>query len=246
MSLKYGKNMANSIEGAVSRLDVDTGPYIFSKERLVNEFARITQYITWPILSIAFNLFFKLEINGNEIFKNLQGPILIVANHTSFYDSFAFRLILGFRTNHLPLRFMAVNVFESEIMNIFSRIGFIDFIYSLFGVFTIVPGLGIEKNIAKARDIVALGGNVVIYPEGRIEKNDHVGKFKNGASVLFKQTGVQVIPVSFRNVRSKNLRQKLVVNVGKPIIISRKNTVENTTRVFRDKILELFNYISPE
>jgi 1-acyl-sn-glycerol-3-phosphate acyltransferase len=238
--------MANSIESVVGGLDIDTSSYIFSKERLVNEFARITQFLTWPVLAIAFNLFFKLEINGNEVFKNTRGPILIVANHTSFYDSFAFRLILGFRTDHLPLRFMAVNVFESEIMNIFARIGLIDFIYSLFGVFTITPGLGIEKNITKAKDIVFLGGNVVIYPEGRIEKTDQVGKFKNGASVLFKQTGVEVIPVSFRNVKSKGLRQRLIVNVGKPILISRKNTVENTTRVFRDKVLELFNSVSPE
>lgn len=232
--------MANSIEG-VGRLDIDIGSDIFSKERLVNEFARITQFLTWPILFVIFNLFLKLEINGSESFKKTNGPILIIANHTSFYDSFIFRLVLGFRTEHLPLRFMAVNVFESDVMNFFAKIGVVDFVYSLFGVFTITPGLGIERNIKRAKDVVSLGGNVVIYPEGRINTSGQVGQFKNGAAVIFKQTGVNVIPVSFRNIRENKLRSKIIVNVGNPITISRKNTVENTTKIFRDRIVELYN-----
>jgi len=238
--------MANSIEGTIGRLNIDTSSDIFSKEKLVNEFARITQFMTWPLLGVIFSIFFKLEIHGSEAFKKVQGPILIIANHVSFYDSFAFRLILGFRTDHLPLRFMAVNTFESEIMNILARIGLIDFIYSLFGVFTITPGLGIEKNIKKAKDIISLGGNVVIYPEGSISRIGQIGQFKNGASVLFKQTEVNVIPVSFKKFKTNNLRPKIIVNVGNPIIISRKNTVENTTRIFRDKIVELYESTNQE
>jgi WD40 repeat protein len=87
------------------------------------------------------------------------------------------------------------------------------------------------------------------------EQLTQIYEYKNEYSVLsarFHPDGTSIAiglengPVSVWDVRSKSLRQKLVVNVGKPIIISRKNTVENTTRVFRDKILELFNSISPE
>ena len=233
--------MANSIESFAGKLDADIGFDTFSKERLVNEFAKITQFVTWPLLKIIFFFSFKLEMNGKEVFQKTQSPILIIANHTSFYDSFIFRLVLGFRTNHLPLRFMAVNVFESEIMNLFAKIGLIDFIYSLFGVFTVTPGLGIEKNIKKAKDIIYLGGNVVVYPEGGINKSGQIGQFKNGASLIFKQTEVNVIPVSFKKTKINSFRSKINVNIGNPIIISRKNTVDNITKIFRDKVVELYN-----
>jgi 1-acyl-sn-glycerol-3-phosphate acyltransferase len=229
--------MAQVFEDAIDVLDIESASSdILSRERLTNEFARITQFITWPILFFLFRSFFEIRIEGRETFDKVRSPFIIVANHTSFYDSFLFRLILGWNTPHLPLRFMAVNKFNSKTMNFLASIGFIDFVYSLFGVFTVTPGLGIERNIEKAKKIIAIGGNIVIYPEGSITKTGKVGSFKNGAALLFKRTGVSVVPVSFRRCKCKKFRKIIFINVGKLMEIDRSLAVEEITSIFHKVI----------
>ncbi len=229
--------MAQAYENAIDVLDIDsTSSKVLSREKLVNGFARITQFITWPVLSFLFRTIFEIRIEGREVFDKVRSPFIIVANHTSFYDSFLFRLILGWNTPHLPLRFMAVNRFESRAMNFFATIGIIDFVYSLFGVFTVTPGLGIDRNIEKARNIVSLGGNIVIYPEGRITKDGSIGQFKNGAAALFKKTGAKIIPVSFRRCKCKMFRKIIFINVGKVMEVDRGLPAEEITGIFQKVI----------
>ncbi|MCX6719159.1 MAG: lysophospholipid acyltransferase family protein [Candidatus Taylorbacteria bacterium] len=228
------ENITNSLELPA------TGRKVVTKERVVNEFARITQYVTWPFIYIIFNFFYCLKIQGRENFKNIQRPFVIIANHVDPYHSFVFRLVLGPATPHLPLRFMAVTKFEWKSLNFLASIGVIDFVYSLFGVFTIVPGLGIDKNLEKARDIIKAGGSIVIYPEGKINDKGGVAPFKKGAAVLIKETGVSTIPVSFRLGRRNFWWRELTVNVGKPILISKNNSVEKITDIFHKEVAELY------
>lgn len=224
--------MANVYENAIDVLEVDSDVGIYSKEKIINEFAKITQFITWPILFILFKLFFNIRIEGQEIFREIKSPFMIIANHTSFYDSFLFRLILGFSTPHLPLRFMAVTKFDSKVLNFLESIGIISFIYSLFGVFTVTPGLGITKNLEKPKQIISLGGNIVIYPEGKITKTGEVGTFKKGAAVIFKQTNVTTIPVSFNRSKKGHWRKFIGIRVGHVIEIDRNLQSDEITKIF--------------
>lgn len=233
--------MANTADQYIDSLDFDNSTLLISKDKLVNYFAKFTQYLTWPFLFVIFYSFFKIKISNNDVFDRVDRPFIIIANHTSFYDSFLFRIILGINTPHLPLRFMAVNNFENKLMNIFAFFGIIDFIYSLFGVFTVTLGLGIERNLEKPLKIIEDGGNIVIYPEGRIVKQDEIGPFKNGASVLYKRTGVEVIPISIRKIRGASIRPRIVINVGNKIEISRNRSVEDITKQFRNMIISLYS-----
>lgn len=232
--------MVNVVNNVADVLELEQTSKIFFTERLRNEFVRISQFLTWPILSILFRSVFEIRISGQEVFRNARSPFIIIANHTSFYDSFLFRLALGLWTPHLPLRFMAVTKFEKSFLNFFASMGIIDFVYSLFGVFTVTPGLGIDKNIEKAKKIISNNGNIVIYPEGRIADNGHVEPFKKGAAVLYKQTGVNVIPVSFRRCKCKIFRKIIFINVGKAISISRNRSVEDITDQYHRIVSELY------
>ena len=131
-------------------------------------FLRISQFLTWPIAFLYFHFLYRVNIHGRENLKKGEDPFIIIVNHISFADSFLFRLILGFSTPHLPLRFMAVRRFSWRWLNFLADIGVIDFIYGIFGVFVVVPGLGIEKNLEEAKRIIGRKGNIVIYPEGKI------------------------------------------------------------------------------
>ena len=232
--------MTTASDNAMDRLELAAETEIITGEKVVNEFARVTQYLTWPFLWLVFHLFYKLRIGGREHFREVEDPFVIVANHVDFYHSFAFRLILGPLTTHLPLRFMAVTRFDWRSLNFLSSIGVIAFVYSLFGVFTVTPGLGMERNLRKAREIIEAGGNIVIYPEGKVNVSGGVGPFKNGAAALVRQTGVKVVPVSFRLGAHRLWRRALEVNVGAPIAVDKSLSVEKITEVFREKVKGLY------
>ena len=200
---------------------------------------KVSQFLTWPISYAYFNIFFRLKINDRENLKKVNRPFIIIANHFSFADSFIFRLILGFSTPHLPLRFMAVNRFDWKWLNFLSEIGVISFIYSLFGVFIVVPGQGLQKNLEEAKRLISEGENIVIYPEGKIVSEHEVAPFKLGAAVLASQTGAPVLPISMHLGQKGLLRRGLTIHIGEPIHVSYDALPEATTTLFYDTIVGL-------
>ncbi len=212
-----------------------------SRERIINQFARITQFCTWPIAYILFHIMFRLTMTGREHFKAVHSPFIIVSNHISFYDSFLFRLILGFATPHLPLRFMAVKKFNSPVMNFFSVVGFVDIVYALFGVFTVIPKKGIEENLKKPIHIIEQGGSIVVYPEGSIMPDGKVGPFRNGAALLAQKTGASVLPLSFRQGNHKFFRRELYVNIGAPHTVARDIPCLEVSQAMWNEVNTLFN-----
>lgn len=209
------------------------------KQKAITVFTRATQFLSWPFLFFLFHLFFRVRITGKEHFKKIRRPFIIAANHIAWYDSFLFRLALGFWTPHLPLRFMAVRKFDWAILNILRIVGIVDFVYYLFGVFTVMPGAGIENNLKTARDIIQAGGNVIMYPEGGIVRNGTLGEFKKGTAVLTLQTRAPIILVAFRRERGARFRRRLFVNIGEPIRIPTRAAPDEITALLRHTIARL-------
>ena len=233
--------MQTMIDNTADVFELSENRDLLWQERLINQFAGFTQYITWPFLFLLFHTFFDINIRGKSNFKLIKSPFIIISNHISFYESFVFRLILGIFTKHLPLRFMAVTKFEDGFLNKMAAIGVVDFIYSLFGVFTVVPGLGLKKNLEKAKDIIKVGGNIVIYPEGKITRGDTIGVFKRGAAVLMSETGVSMIPVSFRLGERNLLRRKFCINVGGPLQMISNGSIHDITESLHKEVQNLFD-----
>ena len=211
-----------------------------SSKPVVTVFLRFAQFLTWPISFIFFHLIYDLRINGRENFGLVSSPFIIIANHVSISGSFLFRLALDFSTPHLPLRFMGVRRFNIPSLNFMADVGIIDFIYSLFGVFTVMPGRGLAKNLEEAKRIIGSGGNVVIYPEGKIVAENVMAQFRPGASVLAMETAAPVLPVAFHLGRRRFLRKVMTVNIGKPISVTPDMSLEKVTGIFYASIGELY------
>jgi 1-acyl-sn-glycerol-3-phosphate acyltransferase len=211
-------------------------------ERIINKLVFFTQFCTWPILVLIFSVLFKIDIRGKKNLKSIDNPFILVANHFSFFDSFLLRVILGLFTPHLPLRFMAVKKFEWRFLNILCYTGIIDFIYFLFGVFTVTPGRGIEYNLKRAHDVLKSGANVVIFPEGRISQHDNIGDIKKGAVVLAQHSGFPILPITFKVIKTNSFRKKIVANIGEPYYILPSFTSEIATKKLRDVMVNLHKY----
>ncbi len=230
--------MATTLDEAADAIAIP-GSITKTKKRL--RLISVSQMLSWLILAPILHSFFSISILGQDNLKKISNPFVIIANHVSFYDSFLFRLLFDFRSNQLPLRFMAVKKFDWPILNFIASIGVIDFLYSIFGVFTVVPGLGPYDNLKEARTIIKNGDNVVIYPEGSIMSGDKIEKFKIGAAALAKQMNVPVLPISFRIIDKRSIRKKIVISVGHPIRIPPEMNAEHATNFFYDNLVKLHN-----
>ena len=210
------------------------------RQKILKWFARVSQFLAWPVLFLIFHAVFKIRLAGRANLNSARAPFVIIANHIAFYDSFLFRLALGVFTPHLPLRFMAVKIFSSRFLNLLHYLRVVDLVYGFFGVFTVVQGQGIAKGLEEAIKIIQCGGNVVMYPEGGINKSGTIGMFKNGAAVLAKQTNVPVLPVSFRLGEREIIRKNLYINIGSPFrALGDKTDIENSA-LFKTKVEELY------
>lgn len=203
--------------------------------------AKISQFLLWPIVYILSKFLYRIRIQGRENLKKINKPFIIISNHFSFFDSFLFRFILGFSTPNLPLRFMAVTKFNWSFLNFLSEIGFIRFIYKIFGVMVVTPGLGIEKNLKEAKQAITNGQNVVIYPEGSISTKDNVAIFKKGAAILAIESNAPILPVCFNMFKKSKSRNRLFINIGEPIKISHELNPETLTIYLHDVISKLYD-----
>ena len=206
---------------------------------LFKYFARVTQFFAWPITFLYFNFFFKVKILGKENIRNSHSPFIIVSNHIAFYDSFILRHIVGSSINKLPLRFMAVNKFRTWYLNLLSRLFIVDFVYFLFGVFVVVKGRGIDKNIQEAIRIIKNGGNVVMYPEGSIMYSGKIEEFKLGAATLARNTSASVIPLAMKIKKGESIRREFIVNIGEEIKFDHNLSPKEITDIFYEKVKDL-------
>lgn len=203
--------------------------------------ATITQFLSGPLIFTVSSIFFKVKITGKEHLQNVDSPFIVISNHIAMYDSFMFRLVFRDISRQLPLRFMAVKRFESNFLNFLAQIGIVDLTYILFGVFVVERGKGVQRNLTEARTIIESGGNVVVYPEGRItEEHKGVGEFRIGAAVLAQETGAPVIPCVMRFGKVGFLRRDFFISIGEPVSHEEEDSIVLTHK-FRGAVRGLYD-----
>lgn len=197
----------------------------------------VSQFTAWVICSVLFRSLYKLDITGKEKITSVQSPLILVSNHINFYDGFIIRVALGaFPRQIMPLRFMAVIRFSQLFLNVMTWTGIIPFFYFIFGVFVIQQGKGIDKNLEKAKEVLAMMQTVVMYPEGEIVLTDTLGRFKKGAAALALQTGTPILPLSIRKISEKGKRTRMRINIGDLIHLSPTDSYEKGTEVLYNAV----------
>jgi len=117
-----------------------------------------------------------------------EGPYMIIANHTSYYDIF---LLYSMVPNHCCL-FMG----KSEILS-----------YPLIKTFFKRLNIPVDRNdrlkaaksFIQAKQAITEGWSIVIFPEGGIPDGDRpeMIPFKDGAFKLAKSAGIPIVPITF-------------------------------------------------
>ena len=179
-----------------------------------------------------------LTVDGLENFDFVHGPAIIIANHSSHFDT---PVVLSVLPERIRSR-TAVGAAADR----FYRRGKRTWWYSLFfNTFPIVRGGG-SATLDYARDLLQRGWSVVIYPEGTRSTSDVVHQFRHGVAILATQMNIPVVPIyteGLRNVMPRGERTPrpaaVVVRIGAPVWLDDLTSIPDATERLRASLLTL-------
>ena len=178
----------------------------------------------------------RYRVSGREYVPK-NGPLLIVANHLSWYDPILIGVVLPRRVWY----FTKIEIFRWPIVGLLCR---------LTGQIPVNRGAhdhaALEKGLAYLRE----GKAVMIFPEGAVEKQGRMIPAHTGTAMLAVRTDVPVLPIAHCGTRRilRSLRTwfpSVDVQIGKPYIpvlasgVSRKIGLQLITEEMMTRIAEM-------
>ena len=155
-----------------------------------------------------FHVYLRMARIGREHIPK-EGPVIIAANHRSFLDPF----VIGTMARR-PMYYVA----KEELF----RKPWLGWILNALGAFPVRRRMGDEDSIATAKEILARGGIVLIFPEGTRTRPGSLGKPKRGVGRLALETGAPVVPVAV--IGTEDVRRgwrirprKVRIRAGRPL-----------------------------
>ncbi|MFC4949029.1 lysophospholipid acyltransferase family protein [Pseudonocardia sp. GCM10023141] len=152
--------------------------------------------------------FFRVRAHGREQMPR-SGPVVLVANHSSFADGPVLFGLLGRRLVFLIKREMFTGLLGWTLLRI--------------GQLSVRRGAPDRGPLMAAVAVLRDGGVVGVFPEGTRGSGD-VEAAEHGAAWLARTTGAPVVPVVCRGTRRpadrrRRFRPRVDVLVGEPIAV---------------------------
>jgi len=146
---------------------------------------------TWATQDLALRFYFsRTEVLGLEHLPR-SGPVLLAPTHRARWDALMLPMAAGRRVTGRDCRFMVTTTEMVGLQGWFlRRLG-------CFGIDQQRPG---TASLRYALDLLAAGGQVVVFPEGRIGRDEDVIKLEQGLPRLASMAHtrgleVPVVPV---------------------------------------------------
>ena len=178
----------------------------------------------------------RYHVRGRE-YVPMKGPLLIIANHPSWYDPILLGVVLPRRVWY----FTKIEIFRWPIVGLLCR---------LTGQIPVHRGThdhaALEKGLAYLRE----GKAVMVFPEGAVEKQGRMIPAHTGTAMLAVRTGVPVLPIALCGTRRilcpfRSWFPNVDVEIGKPFIpflppgVSRKAGLQGITEEMMTRIAEM-------
>ncbi len=180
-----------------------------------------------------------LTIDGRENIARHKGGAIIIANHSSHFDT---PVVLA----ALPERLRSRTLIAAAADKFYGSRKKRTWWYSLFlNTFPVHRGGG-SKQLEYPLSLLKSGWSVIIYPEGGRSKSGQVQKFKAGPAIMAMQAGVPVIPIfieGLRNVMPKGQRTPqpaaVTARIGHPVSLVGIDSISDATMLIENAMREL-------
>lgn len=169
----------------------------FDPERRVSAF--LTRWLWGRVMIGAHLPFWRVTTTGLE--RLGKGPWVLAANHQSMLDiPLATRL-------PVPIRILArPGVFRMPVFGAMARFG---------GHISLDPASRetLEQAMTSARNAVAAGASILVFPEGTRGEGNELQPFNRGAFELAIQAGADVLPIAISGTASALPKGSMFANV---------------------------------
>ena len=179
------------------------------------------------------------DVEGRENLKGFTGAAIVIANHSSHFDT---PVTLNALPGHIRNKILVAAAADKFYGSRKKRTWW----YSLFhSTFPVHRGGG-TKQLEYPMALFKKGWSILIYPEGGRSKSGQVQRFKHGVAIMAMQCKVPVIPIyieGLRDVMPKGQREPrpaaVRARVGAPVWLTDAASVPEGTTMLENAMREL-------
>ena len=167
----------------------------------------VVYWSAWGIAWVLTHLVCRYRVSGRQHVP-ATGPLLIVANHLSWYDP----LIMGVVLPRRVWFFTKQEVFRWPIVG---------GLCLLTGQIPVRRGASDMAALERALVYLRQGRAVMIFPEGTVERQEQMLPARTGAAMLALRSGATVLPIAHTGTRRilRSLRSwfpRVCIEIGAP------------------------------
>jgi 1-acyl-sn-glycerol-3-phosphate acyltransferase len=179
-----------------------------------------------------------LTVEGRENLAGVKGPLLVIANHTSHFDT-----VIVLNTIPERIRDRVAVVAAADRMY---RDRIKGMLHSLrYNAFPITRGGGREA-LAYSQWLTSHGWSLLIFPEGARSRTGELLPFKGGTAILALGQGIPVLPIYVQGASNilppgspKSNPAPVLVRIGKPFSFPQGTTIPEAKSAMENAIREL-------
>ncbi|MEM4271391.1 MAG: 1-acyl-sn-glycerol-3-phosphate acyltransferase, partial [Candidatus Pacearchaeota archaeon] len=195
------------------------------------------RFVFQNLVFLALRPFYSISVKGLE---NLpKENCIIIANHTSMFDTFALFKALPFSYRMNTASAAAKDFFfKNKITGFFGRLSFNAFGFSRKG--------NTKQSLKDFSNLINKGMNVLIYPEGTRSRTGKLLDFKEGIGVLEWELNVPIVPVKLKGLHEVlpvgsyfPKFGKVEVIIGKPLTFNKMTSPKEITKKLYETIKNL-------
>jgi len=169
-------------------------------------FMLMPEYLLRFIAFVVTRFVYRFKVRGDDNIPT-TGAAILVCNHVSFVDP-----VLLMAASPRPIRFiMDHKIFAMPVLGWF---------FKLAKAIPIAPQredpAAYEQAFAKAREVLAEGDLLCIFPEGAITRDGELAEFKGGVMKLLETNPVPVVPLALQNLWGSFFSRKDGAAMSKP------------------------------
>ncbi len=184
----------------------------------------------------------------------LEGPLLIVANHVTSYDTALVLYALPPRlrrhvaiamSGEMLLAFRKGRPQQEFSLRLLGPFAYLA-VTALFNVFPLPRSSGFRRSFAHAGEALDHGYSVLIFPEGHRSEDGRLHAFRPGIGLLASQSRVPILPIALEGLgelkREKSgwfRSRKLAVHIGGMVPIKENAEPAELSRALEQKVREL-------
>ena len=173
-----------------------------------------------------FRTFVSLEVRGAQRLEKLDGPVIFVANHLSYFDqpSVMFALPKEIRYRTATAAWEEFFFGEYHGLNRLWRRLCYDYGTLFLNLFPLPQTGGFSGALKFMGKLSDTGMNILIFPEGGHSKDGKLQSFQQGLGIIAKELGISVVPINISGTEKVLAptarfpkRGKVTVTFGEPL-----------------------------